>query len=441
MRGRLLIIQPSCYRSKTDHTIIKLRRRKLVPLTLPYLAALTPRDWQIRLVDEMLEDIDFNAPADLVAITSWTLTSLRAYDIADAYRRRGIPVIMGGPHVFFHTDEAAAHCDAVGVGEGESIWPRMLQDAERGTLAPVYRAEQMKTLDGLPLPRYDLLDLRRWGLIKTYAMQTSRGCPFSCEFCSERYYLGARYRSRPVSEVVEEIKHCRSRSIFFADSNFGGNRERTMELMEALIPLKVRWSALWTLYLCKDKRFLDLAQRSGLLHVNIGMESINTATLRDMNKRHNRVDEYREILGELRRRGISYSLNFVFGWDSETTDIFRTTLDFLLDQKVPAAYFNVLTPHKGTPLYTRMLKDGRLLNPDDMGRWPGSFCYIRPAWCEPAELESYVHTMSVKFYSPSSIISRLSVPMSLADLASWSINAAQHRILRNPKNTDDFIDY
>lgn len=441
MRKRLLIIQPSCYRSRADRSVIKLRSRKLVPLTLPYLAALTPLDWEVRLMDEMLEDVNFEVSVDLVAITTWTMTSLRAYDIADAFRKRGLPVIMGGPHVFFHADEAAEHCDAVGIGEGEDIWPLILRDAEGGRLARIYRTEGPNPLRGLPFPRYGLLDLRRYGFVKTYAVQTSRGCPFRCEFCSERHFLGKDYRCRPVGEVVEEVRHCGSRFIFFADSNFGGDRHRAAELMEALISLRIRWSSLWTLYLCKDARFMDLAQRSGLLHVNIGMESINPATLKAMNKSHNRVGEYTEILADLRRRGISYSLNFVFGWDGETVDVFRATLEFLREQKVPAAYFNILTPHKGTPFHDRMEKEGRILNAEDIGRWPGNFCHIAPAYCTPAELERHVASMNREFYSLPSIFSRLSMPLSWSHISSWIINAAQYRLAHNPNKADDFMDF
>ena len=216
----------------------------------------------------------------------------------------------------------------------------------------------LPSLAGLPLPRYDLLNLRRYGPFRTFAVVSSRGCPFRCEFCSERFLLGDSYRCRPVPEVIEEIKHCRSRNILFGDSNFGGKRSHAMELMEALIPLKVRWSALWSSYLCNDAAFLDLAQRSGLLHVNIGIESINPDTLDGMNKRFNKASRYGEMLANLRRRGISYSLNFIFGWDGETEGAFRATLNFLQDHKVPVAYFNILTPVKGTPLYDRLQSEG-----------------------------------------------------------------------------------
>jgi radical SAM superfamily enzyme YgiQ (UPF0313 family) len=441
MANRLLIIQPSYYRSPTDRTVFKVRRRQVVPLTTPYLAALTPPDWEIKLLDEQLEPIDFNYRADLVAITTWTLHSYRAYDIADEFRRRGVPVILGGPHTYFHAAEAGEHCDAVGIGEAEGIWAKMLVDALHGRLQKLYQTELPPDLAGLPLPRYELLNLRRYGPFKTFTVSSSRGCPFRCEFCSERLLLGENYRCRPVPEVVEEIRRLRLRNILFGDSNFGGKRSHAMELMEALIPLKVRWSALWSSYLCNDGDFLDLAQRGGLLHVNIGIESINPDTLNGMNKRFNKTARYAEMLANLRRRGISYSLNFIFGWDGETEGAFSATLNFLQEHKVPVAYFNILTPVKGTPLYDRMQNEGRITNCQDIDRWPGQSCYIRPSHGSPAELEQNVQRMYRDFYSLPSIFSRMSWPVTKANLASWVINLSQRRMAHAGSANNNFDGY
>jgi radical SAM superfamily enzyme YgiQ (UPF0313 family) len=430
MARRLLIIQPSHYRSKADRRVSKTRRRPVVPLTLPYLAALTPRDWEVDLVDEQLQDLDFDAPVDVVAISTWTLMSLRAYDIADAFRRRGVPVILGGPHMYFHAEEALGHCNAVGIGEGETIWSRMLEDASAGRLLPIYRGEVLDDLAGLPVPRYELLDMRRYGPFRTFTVQSSRGCPFHCEFCSERFYLGEAYRLRPVDEVVDEIKRCRTKSIFFADSNFGGKRARAMELMEALVPLKLRWSALWSSYLCNDDEFMDLAQRSGLLHLNVGIESIDPDTLETMKKRFNKVSKYAEMVAGLRRRGISFSLNFIFGWDGESPDAFAATLAFLQEHKVPVAYFNILKPEKGTPLFDRMLSEGRILDAEEIGRWPGQVCAIKPTSCTPTALERRVTEMYGRFYSLRSIVTRLPVPWTKANIASWVVNFSQRRMAR-----------
>ncbi len=427
---KLHIIQPTHYRSPSNRSLHKTKNRSVVALTLPYLAALAPKEWEVTLIDEQLTDVDFDAPVDVVAITTWTMNSLRAYEIADRFRERGVPVLIGGPHTFFHDEEAAEHCDAVGAGEGEVIFPQMLQDAAAGRLKRFYRSESFHSLENLPLPRYDKVDLSRYGLFKTYSVQSSRGCPFKCEFCSERFYLGHLYRYRPTHEVIEEIRHTKSKSLLFADSNFAGNVPHAMELMEALIPLRLRWSALWSVHLCRNKRFMDLAKRSGLLHVNIGMESIDSNTLISMNKRANRVEEYKEILDGLRKRGISYSLNFIFGWDTESEDVFNSTLAFLKEHKVPAAYFNILTPDKGTVLYDRMKEEGRILDIDAMGRWPGDKCYIKPRNFSAETLEREVRRLYEKFYSLPSMLARLPLPLTMANIASWVINFSQRGVLR-----------
>ena len=443
MGKKLLIIQPSHYVSKADRTVFKSKMRALVPLTLPYLAALTPAGWDITLVDEQLQDIDFDSTPDLVAITSWTVHSIRGYDVAKKFRDRGITVIMGGPHVWFHPDEAAEHCDAIGIGEGEPIWAKMLQDAENGRLQKVYRAPQMKSIASLPLPRWKMLDLKKYGPFKTYSLMSSRGCPMQCEFCSERLYLGGGFRVRPVQDVIEDIKHTGSKNVFFGDSDFGGKRDKAMELMEAMIPLKLRWSALWTSFLCNDDEYMNLAKRSGLLHVNMGIESINPETLKGMNKKFNKVDRYSEMLENLRKRGISYSLNFIFGWDTETHGVFESTLDFLHKEKVPVAYFNILCPEKGTMFYEKMKQDDRILRLEDIGRFPGEFCHLKPKNFSAEEIEKNVQDMYVKFYSWKSMLKRLPAPVTQANIASWVVNISQRRLTQrsqgdNNNNFDAF---
>ena len=443
MGNKLLIIQPSHYHSKSDRTLFKSRRRSLVPLALPYLAALTPPEWDVTLVDEQIQDVDFDCKPDLVAITSWTVHSIRGYDVAREFRNRGIPVIMGGPHVWFHPDEAAEHCEAIGIGEGEPIWSQMLQDAAAGRLQKVYRAPQMPSIAGLPVPRWDLLDLKKYGPFKTFTLMSSRGCPMQCEFCSERLYLGGGFRVRPVEDVIEEIKRCGSKNIFFGDSDFGGKRAHAMKLMEAMIPLKLRWSALWTSFLCYDDEYMDVAERSGLLHINMGIESINPDTLKGMNKKFNKVDKYSLMLENLRKRGISYSLNFIFGWDNETIDVFRSTLDFLHKEKVPVAYFNILCPEKGTMFYERMKQEDRVLRLEDIGRYPGEFCHLKPKNFTAEQMENNVQDMYLKFYSWKSMFQRLPMPVTQANIASWIVNLSQRNLAQRSfgNNNNNFDAY
>jgi radical SAM superfamily enzyme YgiQ (UPF0313 family) len=433
MSKRLLVIQPSHYHSKNNRTVFKSRTRSLVPLALPYLAALTPSDWKTTLVDEQIQDIDFEDRPDLVAITSWTVHSLRGYDVAQRFRDKGIPVIMGGPHVWFHPEEAAEHCDAIGIGEGEPIWSEMLRDAESGKLQKVYRAPQMPSIAGLPVPRWDLLNLRKYGPFKTFTLMSSRGCPMQCEFCSERLYLGGGFRVRPVEDVIEEIRRCGSKNVFFGDSDFGGKRAHAMKLMEAMIPLKLRWSALWTSFLCYDDEYMDLAQRSGLLHVNMGLESIDRDTLKGMNKKFNKVEKYDLMLENLRKRGISYSLNFIFGWDNETPGVFSSTLNFLEERKVPVAYFNILCPEIGTMFYEKMKEQDRILRLEDIGRFPGEFCHIKPKNFTAEELESNVQDLYLKFYSWKSMLQRLPLPVSQGNIASWIVNVSQRKLAQRSR--------
>src|SRR5579862_5205061 len=428
MSKKLLIIQPSHYASRTNRTVFKSKTRQLVPLALPYLAALTPPDWDVTLVDEQVQDLSFDTNPDLVAITTWTVHSMRAYDISAEYRKRGIPVVMGGPHIWFHPEEAMNHCDAIAIGEAEPVWQIMLADAVAGNLEKMYRAPQMPSIAKLPIPYWHKLDLSKYGRFKTFSLMSSRGCPMQCEFCSERLYLGGGFRVRPVEDVIEEIKHCGSKNIFFGDSDFGGKRASAMKLMEAMIPLRLRWSALWTSFLCLDDEYMDLAKRSGLLHVNMGFESINTDTLKGMNKRFNKVEKYSEMLGKLRQRGISYSLNFIFGWDNETPGVFRSTLDFLHQEKVPVAYFNILCPEIGTMFYEKMKSDDRILRFEDIGRFPGEFCHLKPKNFTAEELEKNVQEMYLKFYSWKSIFQRLPMPVTQANIASWIVNLSQRQL-------------
>jgi len=438
---KLKIIQPTYYTNGTNgsgQSLYKTRRRTLIGLTLPYLAALTPKDWNVELVDEQVVDIDFDAPVDLVAITTWTINSFRTYEISRKFRERGIPVIMGGPHTFFHSEEAIEHCDAVAIGEGEEIWPGMLQDAANNRLQRIYRAPKQHNLKGLPIPRYDLMRFGGNRLNRTYSLQSSRGCPFKCEFCSERFYIGDRYRYRPTEEIVDEVKRIKAKNVFFADSMFAGKKEHSMDLMEALIPLNIHWSTLWTTYLCRDEKFMDLAKRSGLLHVNMGMESISQETLASMNKNFNKVHQYDEILNNLRKRGISYSLNFVFGWDGETPDVFQATLEFLERHRVPVAFFYILSPHRGTPLYERMRQEGRIIDEKHMRRTPGNVCDIKPLYCSPEELEENVQNLYDHFYSLPSMFRRLPLPVTKSNIASWILNISQRRMRRSERTLKNF---
>jgi radical SAM superfamily enzyme YgiQ (UPF0313 family) len=438
---RLHIIAPTHFANPFSSQPYKAKKRDLIPLTLPYLAALIPKGIDLVLTDEQTQSLDFNRPCDCVFLSVMILTSLRAYEIADVYRRKGIPVIMGGPHCYFYCEEILEHADAVAVGEGETLIPKILSDLAHGRLDRIYRADSLHDLCNLPFPRHDLLDPRIFSRFHTVAVQTSRGCPHSCEFCAERYYLGERYRTRPVDEVIEEIRFTKSRQIFFADSTFAGNRSRTMELMEKLVPLKIRWSTLWNTHRVLDKEFMLLAKRSGLLHLNMGVESIKQETLDGMNKKTTKADQLEQVVRILRDLDISFSFNLIFGWDTDHTEDFSSTLSFLRKNKVHVAFFNVFTPHKGTRIYDRFLAEARLRDLKNMGRWPGVIAEINPKNFSAEELEGGIIGMYKEFYSWPSILRRLPFPKSKASLASWFMNLSQRKMLSGESFRTDFDGY
>lgn len=435
---RVHIIQPTHFAIPFQKALYKTKKRELVPLTLPYLAALIPEGHEIRLTDEQVQDWDPQVPCDCVFISVHILNSLRAYEIADEYREKGIPVVMGGPHCTFYGEEALDHADAIAVGEGETLIPQLLEDLARGELKPRYESADMHDLRYLPLPRLELLDPSTLSRIRTVAVQTSRGCPYRCEFCAERYYLGEAYRMRPVEEVVEEIRRTRSRQIFFADSTFVGNKPRTMELMEQLIPLKIRWSTLWNAHRVLDLELMHLAKRSGLLHINMGVESIKPETLKGMHKTTTPAHRLEEVVKTLRHLDISFSFNLIFGWDTDELEDFQATSDFLDKHKVHVAFFNVFSPHKGTKIYDRFRSEGRLRDEKNMGRWPGVIAEIHPTHFTAEELEEGIHGLYRRFYSWPSIFRRLPLPKSKASIASWFMNLSQRKMFRADDSRTNF---
>ncbi len=440
---RLLIIQAATYRSRDDRRPLRIHKRKLVGAVMPYLAAMAPDNWHVTLCDDAIDEPDYDGRYDVVAITVRTVTSFRAFEVADRFREKGVTVLMGGPHATFYHEEMADHADAVCIGEGEEIFPQMLADAAAERLQRFYRRKEVASLDGLPTPRWDLLNRKDHVFYSPYVIQQSRGCPYTCDFCAERRLNGDYgWRGRPADEIVEEIKKCGSRHIFFAASQFVGNKERTMELLEKLVPLKIHWSALFSPRFGLDEEFLDLAKRSGLLHVNMGIESVSQKTLKNMHKDFNHVQTYVEMIKNLNERNISYSFNFVLGGDTDDLEVMSTTLEFVQKYKVPAAYFNLLAPLRGTPLHDRMKADGAILDEPNLERWAGVHCHFHPKLMTQEQLMDGIKQMQREMYSWGSMFRRLRFPpLSLADFASWNINLTQRRVAYRSHYLNEFSEF
>ncbi|MEJ5331012.1 MAG: radical SAM protein [Desulfobaccales bacterium] len=409
---RILLVQPTT--KYPDRRPLRSRKRWLLGITLPYLAALTPPGVDVELADDRLSPIPYERAYDLVGITATCATSERAYEIAAEFRRRGVPVVMGGFHISLHPEEALEHADAVVVGEAEEVWPQVVEDARRRRLKPRYQAAGFHDLKGLPRPRLELVDFRRYR-VKILPTQTSRGCPYHCAFCEVPIVYGHTYRRRPIGEVIEEIKTNVAltglRKVYFIDDNLTGHREYAKELFKALMPLNIRWSCLWTINTSRDEELLDLARDSGCFHINIGIENVCQESITSIDKVQNRVKDYEDMLARLRERGLFYSLNFMFGLDGDTKELFAETLDFLERVKAPMAFFNVATPRRGTPMWEQLAKEGRVHNPE-AEKYLGMVCNFVPLHMTPEECEEGVWDCFRKFYSFPSIFRRLLWPPS-----------------------------
>jgi len=384
----------------------KTKRRWIMGLALPYMGALTAPHAEVELIDDRMDEINYDGPYDLVGLSVTIGTAERAYEIAAKFRKRGVAVVMGGFHPTLLPEECLQHCDAVVEGEAEYAWPELLEDFRAGRMKSRYKADRFHDLKNLPTPRWDLLDRRKY-FVPYLPLQTTRGCPFKCSFCEVPIFYGGTYRHRPIGEVIEDIKRIPTGKVQVVDDNITGSHEYARELFKAMIPLGVRWSCLWTINTSRDAELLDLAVRAGVYHVNIGIESVSQKSLSSINKRQNRVKDYVEMLRELERRGIFYSLNFLFGLDEDTREIFSETMDFLKQVRAPMAFFNTVTPREGTPMRSRLIAENRVLN-RMADRYLGMDCLFVPKNMSPREVEDGVWDCFRKFYSIPSIFRRLS---------------------------------
>lgn len=330
------------------------------PMCFAILARLTPPQVELALYDDRLEEIPYDEPTDLAALTVETFTARRAYQIAAEYRRRGVPVVMGGYHPTLVPDEVLDHADTVVLGDAEGTWPKLLEDARMGRLARRYREREVPTLDGV-VPDRRIFRGKRYAPLTL--VQFGRGCRYACDFCSIRAFYGSGVRHRPVAEVVAEVEATEARHVFFVDDNLFTDPCKAKELFQALIPMGIRWSSQVSIDVARDPEVVALMARSGCFLLLIGFESLNAASLGQMRKAWNlRHGDYGSIIARLHGVGIQVYGSFVFGYDGDTPDCFDATLEFALEKRLILANFAPLTPTPGTPLFTRLQGEERLLH-------------------------------------------------------------------------------
>ena len=362
-------------------------------LSLPTLAAYTPAGATVEIVDEKVQGVPEAARVDLVGITAMTPLAPKAYAIADGFRRRGIPVVMGGYHPTVMPDEALEHADSVCIGEAETIWASIVADAMAGRLKERYSAEGFPCLEGLPRPRRDLVSVprsKRFEQINVSFVQTTRGCPHRCSFCAVTSVLGGKLRHRPVAEVEAELESLGIRRlekggkrdlfhdiVFFTDDNIVGHRGYARELLRMVSTFNLKWVGQASTDVAASDEILELLRTSGCMGLAVGFETLSQKNIRDVGKGVNRTKEYLERIRKIHSYGIGLAGNFIFGFDHDDESTFGEVVDFVDRARLEGFYYSLLTPYPGTPFYDQMKAEGRIAT-DDWSLYDTDHVVYRP---------------------------------------------------------------
>ncbi|MGZ5050101.1 MAG: B12-binding domain-containing radical SAM protein [Methylobacter sp.] len=388
------------------------------------VAALIPEDdYEVILTDENIEPIDFDLEVDMVGISAMTSYVKRGYEIADAFRARGVPVVIGGVHVSYLPREALQHADAVVVGESELVMDKVLDDLKRGQLKGIYKSETLHSMVGMPKPRQQLLKSNRY--INKGFVQTSRGCHHGCTFCAEPTMYGLRFRYRPVEDLVAEIEHIEEKVILLNDADFFGTPSRAIEVMKAFKGRGLKWQAAVNSRDANDERLLELAAASGCFMLSIGFESISKPTLRQVHKCQNNPESYRELVDKLHRHGIMVLGLFMFGFEGDEPGVFEETLKFNIDAQFDMCGYSLLTPYPGTINWFEMMKRKQIVS-FDWDKYDQSHIVSKPAGLSAEQLyRGYLDTYD-GFYTVPSMLRRFPWDGS-RNRANWTVYNAFFR--------------
>jgi radical SAM superfamily enzyme YgiQ (UPF0313 family) len=407
----MLLIEPTTYVSsgpKKDRVYRDaMRSTRTLGMTLPYLAALTPDDIDVEIVFDVCQDVesDYDLRSyDLVGITCQTVQMKRAIELAKLCRSMHVPTVIGGPVTIEDNHRLvpimSRFFNSVVVGEAEPLLLRVLQDFRNGSLQKVYREDTFMKLEGLPVPRFDLVDFDLIAEPHVFPAMTARGCPRACTFCSE--FLYSPWRFRPNGEVVAELQQYKLRfgaqRVVFRDDDFLVHPRRSRALLEGMTPLELEWACQTDLNLARHMDLAKLAVAAGLRSVSFGLESIRGENREGIQKSFFSLPEARELLLMLHEAKVETQVNVIFGFDHDTTDVFDETVDFLLDAKVSSFFASVLFPIPGTTLYEQLEREGRLTDAHPPGIEDPTYVGFVPLKMTAEQLvEGYKHAQR-RFY-------------------------------------------
>jgi radical SAM superfamily enzyme YgiQ (UPF0313 family) len=395
---------------KDNGQFVKFKKLFLPTLTLPTLVGLTPPDVDVRVTEGFIEDIDYNEKVDLVAVTSQTSQATGAYKIGDEFRKRGTQTIIGGVHASMCPEEALEHFDSVAIGEAENIWLDILRDAEKRKLKKQYQAKEFADLSHPVMPSFSQVNFKNY-IIPPFAktpilpVQTTRGCPHTCRFCVVPQFVGHKLRKKPVTAVIKEIETLDPSRFIFVDDNVFADPVYARELMLALKPLKKRWVCQMSTTIRKHPELIRLAGEAGCHENYMGIESIDTINLQDSNKTFNKVEEYKTLFTMLKDVGILAQVSMIFGFDNDTVDSLRRTIDTFLEWDINYLFLFILTPFPGTKLREDMEKAGRIID-SNWAHYDGTHVTIQPRNITREELDKLYAEAYRRFYGLKPIFKR-----------------------------------
>ena len=422
---KILLISPERERKKEEAFLFKLGF-----LNLPYVAAVTPPGVEIRIIDEAYEKIDFDQKVDLVGLTAQTPVAPRAYQIAGEFRKRGVPVVMGGAHASMLPDEALQHVDAVVIGEAEEVWPTLIEDLKKGRLKRTYQGNGFVDPSGLPLPRRELLHPKLYFPLKL--LETTRGCPHRCDFCGVSKFFGFRYRHRPIEEIERELGSLflrgpvlppvakkllslfnkdlpyflKRRLLYIIDSNVAGDRRFCLDLVSLLKGFDLLWYGHAPVSVAFDPELLKGLSESGCIALNIGFESFSEKNLEVMGKGFNRPSRYAEAVQRVHDHGIGIMGTFIVGLDDDDPGVFQRIIDFSIQHRLDWALTFIMAPYPGTESFNRLEKEGRILT-RDWEKYDSLNVVFQPLKMSPEELRRGMRRVWKEVFSFPSIYRRV----------------------------------
>lgn len=357
------------------------------PITGIHLAALTPKEHTVRVFHQQVDELDFDSDADIIAISFFSGFAPSAFKLADIFKKRGKTVIAGGPHVTFNKEESLLHFDSIVVGEAESVWEKLLDDFKTGNLRTIYEGTPTN-LENIPAPRFDLLSNK---FFVKKVIQATRGCPFTCSFCTVPV-LNPGFRLRPVKDVIRDASFdqfdywWQRKMVWFWDDNLTINRKYVTELLTALKPLKKWWLTQASMDIAKDPELLDLMRDSGCIGVFLGIESFGSDSLGDANKRQNKIENYKNSVAEIRKRGIAVMAGFIAGFDHDTSESIEEMSDRIMEIGIDVPFLSIMTPFIGTPVYEQLKSENRMLDNRGWQFYNGYNVAFKPKEISPEEL-------------------------------------------------------